>query len=593
MKVAYYSPLPPSRSGIADYSALLLPELEKRIDVVPARPGRFRRDPQADIALYHVGNDAEAHGWIVEALRRRPGVVVLHDFVLHHLVVGLTFARGDSAGYLAAMEREGGLVGRLLAYAVLDNKLPPLWETRPEDFPLAGEVLDHATGLIVHSRYVERRARESGFRGPIALIPHPAWPLPEIQPADVGGVPLYGCFGHLNETKRIAELVSAFERLRERRPGARLLLVGSLAVRLSRLELPEGVEHREYVPENELWSLMAACDAIVSLRSPTMGETSGSAIRALSLGKPLVVSDVGWFAELPADAVVKVPVDEHEEDTLLAALEALADPAVRAAMGERARELVEREHRVDRVAEAYAAVLETNAGGAVVEERVLHEVASAASRGRAWTATTRPFSRRGCARSDLATSAASASPRARAAELVRAIPMWAWVGGLVIVSAGIRYALARRIVAPWIMVDELVYSELAKSFADAGRFLLRGEHTAAYGLVYPAILSPAWALFDRVPQAYAAAKAINAVVVSLAAIPAYLLARRACSRPYRVRRGRAGDVGADAALRGDADDRERVLPGVPARRAGDGRSGWSGPTCAERSSCSARSCSRT
>ena len=379
MKVAYYSPLPPSRSGIADYSALLLPELEKRIDVVPARPGRFRRDPQADIALYHVGNDAEAHGWIVEALRRRPGVVVLHDFVLHHLVVGLTFARGDSAGYLAAMEREGGLVGRLLAYAVLDNKLPPLWETRPEDFPLAGEVLDHATGLIVHSRYVERRARESGFRGPIALIPHPAWPLPEIQPADVGGVPLYGCFGHLNETKRIAELVSAFERVRERRPGARLLLVGSLAVRLSRLELPEGVEHREYVPEDELWSLMAACDAIVSLRSPTMGETSGSAIRALSLGKPLVVSDVGWFAELPADAVVKVPVDEHEEDTLLAALEALADPAVRAAMGERARELVEREHRVDRVAEAYAAVLETHAGGAVVEERVLHEVASAAS----------------------------------------------------------------------------------------------------------------------------------------------------------------------------------------------------------------------
>ena len=110
--------------------------------------------------------------------------------------------------------------------------------------------------------------------------------------------------------------------------------------------------------------------------------------------------------------------------------------------------------------------------------------------------------------------------------------MWAWVGGLVIVSAGIRYALARRIVAPWIMVDELVYSELAKSFADAGRFLLRGEHTAAYGLVYPAILSPAWALFDRVPQAYAAAKAINAVVVSLAAIPAYLLARRVCSRPF-------------------------------------------------------------
>jgi glycosyltransferase involved in cell wall biosynthesis len=379
MRVAYYSPLPPSRSGIADYSALLLPALADRIDVVVARPGRFRREPKADVRLYHVGNDAEAHGWIVDELRRRPGVVVLHDFVLHHLVVGLTFARGDAAGYLAAMEREAGLVGRLLAYAVLDNKLSPLWETRPEDFPLAGVALDHATGLIVHSHYVEERARASGYRGPIVRVPHPAWPVPDLEPAPLEGAPLFGCFGHLNESKRISQLLSAFARLRERRPDARLLLVGSASARLVRLELPEGVIRREYVPEDELWSLMAACDAIVGLRSPTMGETSGTAIRALSLGKPLVVSDVGWFSELPDDAALKVAVDEREEQTLAAALEALTDPEARRAMGEAARSLVEREHRVDRVAELYTASLEELAGGAAVTEQVLHEVASAAA----------------------------------------------------------------------------------------------------------------------------------------------------------------------------------------------------------------------
>jgi glycosyltransferase involved in cell wall biosynthesis len=379
MKVAYYSPKPPSRSGIADSSALLLPELERRVDVAVAQPGRFKRTPAADIALYHVGNDSEAHGWIVEALRRRPGVVVLHDYVLHHLVVGLTFARGDAAGYLSAMERAGGLVGRLLAYAVLDNKLPPLWETRPEDYPLTGEILEDATALIVHSHYVEDRVRALGYDRPIVRIPHPAWPAPSVAPAEVEGDPLFGCFGHLNETKRIEELVQAFTRVRQRHPGARLLLVGSLAVRLARLELPEGVEHRDYVPEDELWSLMAACDAIVGLRSPTMGETSGSAIRALSLGKPLVVSDVGWFAELPDDVAIKVPVDEHEEDTLAAALEALTDADVRAKMGAAALELVEREHRVDRVAEAYAAALEQLAGGPAVEAAVLHDIAEAAA----------------------------------------------------------------------------------------------------------------------------------------------------------------------------------------------------------------------
>ena len=94
MKVAFYSPLPPDRSGIADYSAHLLPALAERVDVVVARRGRFRRPPRVDLALYHVGNDPAAHGWIVYVLRRRPGVVVLHEFVLHHLVSGITLARG-------------------------------------------------------------------------------------------------------------------------------------------------------------------------------------------------------------------------------------------------------------------------------------------------------------------------------------------------------------------------------------------------------------------------------------------------------------------------------------------------------------------
>ena len=377
MKVAYYSPLPPSRSGIADYSALLLPALEERLDLVIARPGRFRRAPKADVALYHVGNDAEAHGWIVDALRRRPGIVVLHEFVLHHLVVGLTFARGDAAGYLAAMEREAGLVGRLLGYAVLDNKLPPLWETRPEDFPLAGEVLDRATGLIVHSRYVERRAREAGYGGPIRRIPHPAWPVPAIEPAAVEGGPVFGCFGHLNEAKRVPELLKAFDALRARRPEATLLLVGGASSRLQRLELPDGVHREEYVPEERLWALMAACDAVVGLRSPTMGETSGTTIRALALGKPLVVSDVGWFAELPHDVAFKVPVDEREVDRITAALEALSGEQVRSTMSAAALGLVEREHRLDKVAEQYAAAVEELSGGAAVEEHVLHELARA------------------------------------------------------------------------------------------------------------------------------------------------------------------------------------------------------------------------
>jgi glycosyltransferase involved in cell wall biosynthesis len=358
LRVAYYSPLPPDRSGIADYSALLLPALAERVEVVVARPGRLRRAVRADVALFHVGNNPDVHGWIVDELRTRRGVVVLHEFVLHHLVAGITLARGHAAAYLDALEREAGLAARLLGQASVEARIEPLWETRPQDFPLAHEVLDLASGVIVHSRHLEQRVLDAGYRGPVWRIPMPAWPRPEVEPAAVEGDPLVGCFGYLNEQKRVPQLLAAFARLRERRPRARLLLVGALSERVGELELPEGVTREEYVPEQRLWALMDACDVHVSLRFPTMGETSALVVRALSLGKPLVVSDVGAFSELPDEVALKVPVDEREPEALAAALETLAaDSARREAMGAAALALAEREHRHDTVADAYAAAL--------------------------------------------------------------------------------------------------------------------------------------------------------------------------------------------------------------------------------------------
>ncbi len=380
MRVAYYSPLPPSSSGVADYSALLLPALRKRMEVAVARPGRWRRPPRADVCLYHVGNDPEAHGWIVAALARRPGLVVLHELVLHHLVAGMTLARGDAAAYLDAMERCHGLVGRLLAHGVLDNRIPPLWETRPQDFPLTGEVLRHAAGVIVHSRYAEEGVRASGFRGPVWRIPHPAWPEPPTEPASVEGEPVIGCFGHLNEAKRLPQLYQAFRVLRAGRPRARLLVVGRASARVEGITPPEGTIREGYVEEARLWQLMAGCDILVSLRAPTMGETSGIVMRALSLGKPLVISDVGWFSELPEGAVVKVPVGEGETEALAAALDGLAaDAAARRRLGEEARRLAQGEHALEQVAELYTTVLEEAAGGGLVREAVLREVAEAAA----------------------------------------------------------------------------------------------------------------------------------------------------------------------------------------------------------------------
>ncbi len=226
MRVAYFSPMPPERTGVADYSALLLPALSQRLDVTVVKRGRKRAPRGTDTALYHVGNNPDAHAWIVDALRRHPGVVVLHDFVVHHLVAGMTVGRKDGHGYLDTMEREHGVVGRLLAHGVLDKRIPPLWESRPEAFPLAWFVLEHATGVIVHSQAVFDLVRAAGYEGPVWLVPHPAWPVPTVEPARVAAGPVLGCFGVVNASKRIPELLRAFAEVREEHPEAVLLLVG-------------------------------------------------------------------------------------------------------------------------------------------------------------------------------------------------------------------------------------------------------------------------------------------------------------------------------------------------------------------------------
>ena len=114
------------------------------------------------------------------------------------------------------------------------------------------------------------------------------------------------------------------------------------------------------------------------------------------------------------------------------------------------------------------------------------------------------------------------------------VPTWAWLTAIVVTSAALRALLARQLVAPFIMVDELIWSELARGIADAGEPLLRDQPNPGYSVVYPLLISPAYLLFDSLPAAYAAVKTMNAVLMSLAAIPAFFVARRVVGRSYAL-----------------------------------------------------------
>jgi glycosyltransferase involved in cell wall biosynthesis len=181
-------------------------------------------------------------------------------------------------------------------------------------------------------------------------------------------------------------LLEAFGRLTQEFPDAKLLLAGHASQRFeldslferAKLRVGEQVHPLGYVDEPNLWALLERSDACVNLRFPTMGETSGIAIRALVLGRPLVVTDVGWFSELPGGVAAKVPVDESEVDVLTAVLARLAgDEELRAAMSRQAVEYVEQVHALDRVVELYVGALEEGAGRSVVQDAVVAGVAEA------------------------------------------------------------------------------------------------------------------------------------------------------------------------------------------------------------------------
>ena len=117
MRVAFFSPLPPARSGIADYSEALLEPLAAPggggsfLDTAqPFDPARF------DIALYQIGNN-DYHGFVYETALRHPGVVVMHESNLHHLMAGITIRRGDWDAYVAECEYNGGRAGARLRRA--------------------------------------------------------------------------------------------------------------------------------------------------------------------------------------------------------------------------------------------------------------------------------------------------------------------------------------------------------------------------------------------------------------------------------------------------------------------------------------------
>jgi glycosyltransferase involved in cell wall biosynthesis len=355
--VGFFSPLPPARTGVADYSAALLAGLRQHgpVEVSPKR---------SDVPLYHMGNNS-LHAPIYGRALEQPGVVVLHDAVLNHFLLGQL----DERTYVEEFVYNYGEWHRGLAQELWRGRAASGADSRYFAWPMLRRVAESARAVVVHNPAAGRAVTRHAPAARVVEIPH-LFCMPELPGgAEVmryrqrlgvkPGTFLFGVFGYLRESKRLAAVLDAFAAVEREIPHAGLLVAGQFAsTDLERAVAPllsrPGVVRLPYLEEREFWLAAASVDACVNLRYPSTGETSGISIRLMGIGKPVMMTDSPECFGFPEDACLRIAPGAAEQDSLRQHIILLASMTqVARAIGQRAARHIEAYHRVDEVSQQY------------------------------------------------------------------------------------------------------------------------------------------------------------------------------------------------------------------------------------------------
>jgi len=402
-RVAVWTPLPPQESGVADYSAELLGELAADVDVevfvdddvVPAEEvvGRHtvhhhsafsRRQEQSpfDAVVYQLGASL-LHQYMYEPLQRWPGIAVVHDLPWSYARYAYLRQRGEAAAFrleLAALEGPEALAEldaaerRWAAHGRVD-----VGDASEEDFwdrrPMLGRVVTASTAQLVHSEALGRAltisypAARPWCIPPGVVDPHDVCSPEEVETArdeltgGGAGPFVVGIFGIVHPAKRLESCLLALADVAGDVADARLVVVGRaldpayldhLHGLAERLGLGERVRFTGHVSWPRFYAHLGACDVVVNLRAPLLRQASGTLMRALAAGRPVLVSEGPEAHALPDDCCRRVATGEDERRSIASELRTLAgDPGLRTAMGTAARTYFEAEGTIGAMADRY------------------------------------------------------------------------------------------------------------------------------------------------------------------------------------------------------------------------------------------------
>jgi glycosyltransferase involved in cell wall biosynthesis len=374
MRIAWFTPLS-SNSAIGEFSCHVTHALAEFADVTvwtsdepPYHPTelqviRFSSDSanlellaQHDAIVYNMGDYLPFHGHIHAVSQRWPGVIILHDRVLHHLFAGMWLMGTEPSRqlYVERMRTYYGQAGADVASASLEGERHPVWESDEEvlSYPLYEEAIANAHGVITHSEGQARDVRDR-WLGPSRALHLPCYSdvLARVEgaPAPERDGPVHLLtFGHLNPNKQVHRVVEMLVADPELAARVKYTVVGPddgfdvyadgirrlVARHADRLD----VELLGWRPDEELERLMARADIFVNLRHPVMEGSSASLMRQLAYARPVLCFESGFFGELPEGAVVRVPAGDFAA-AAAALRELVEDPAGRRRIGAQARSL--------------------------------------------------------------------------------------------------------------------------------------------------------------------------------------------------------------------------------------------------------------
>lgn len=363
-RIAWLSPLPPQRSGIAHYSYTLvkalkphldidlyydteLPVLELRneFDVYPIQLFPERREAYDEV-IYHLGNNSRFHKTIYQLAWKYPGTIVLHDYNLSAFMHDAFFMQADWQLYEQALvnsngERDHhGLMG-----------LVPQLRRNVSGLPMSDAVVNRSRKVVVHHRWVKNQFSNNDHVEVIPLYyelglsPTPAQIAQFREKFGISDTHfLIACMGFVNRNKLPELQVSVVKKLLAQGFPVHLFFAGETSPEVRPLqEEVEASEFRKhitfagYLDETDYFSALFASDVVINLRNPSMGEASATLMHALAAAKPAIISDANQYTEFPDRVCWKLPHDEHEAELLCDYLSVLlSNKNVRAAMSENA-----------------------------------------------------------------------------------------------------------------------------------------------------------------------------------------------------------------------------------------------------------------